>query len=105
MPQVTPQGPLEWDVPLFRMAVAQFEQALPYADVADTIAERLRYPERAVMFSVPVHLDDGGFAVFPAYRVQRSPKAPTARPRSRRMRSSPSAASPSFRTSSRTRAA
>ena len=72
MPQVTPQGPLEWDVPLFRMAVAQFEQALPYADVADTIAERLRYPERAVMFSVPVHLDDGGFAVFPAYRVQHS---------------------------------
>jgi len=72
MPQVTLQGPLEWDVPLFRMAVAQFEQALPYADVADTIAERLRYPERAIMFSVPVHLDDGGFAVFPAYRVQHS---------------------------------
>ncbi len=64
--------PLEWDVPLFRMAVAQFEQALPYADVGATIAERLRYPERAVMFSVPVHLDDGGFAVFPAYRVQHS---------------------------------
>ena len=72
MPQVTLQGPLEWDVPLFRMAVAQFEQALPYADVAATIAERLRYPERAIMFSVPVHLDDGGFAVFPAYRVQHS---------------------------------
>ncbi len=72
MPQVTPLGPLEWDVPLFRMAVAQFEQALPYADVGDTIAERLRYPERAVMFSVPVHLDDGGFTVFPAYRVQHS---------------------------------
>ncbi len=67
-----PQTPLEWDVPLFRMAVAQFEQALPYADVPATIAERLRYPERAVMFSVPVHLDDGGFAVFPAYRVQHS---------------------------------
>ncbi len=72
MPQVALQGPLEWDVPLFRMAVAQFEQALPYADVADTIAERLRYPERAVIFSVPVHLDDGRFAVFPAYRVQHS---------------------------------
>lgn len=72
IPEVTPQVPLEWDVPLFRMAVAQFEQALPYADVGATIAERLRYPERAVMFSVPVHLDDGGFAVFPAYRVQHS---------------------------------
>ena len=71
MPQVTPQGPLEWDVPLFRMAMAQFEQALPYADVSDTIAERLRYPERAVMFSVPVHLDDGP-SPSPAYRVQHS---------------------------------
>ena len=70
--EATPHVPLEWDVPLFRMAVAQFEQALPYADVGATIAERLRYPERAVMFSVPVHLDDGGFAVFPAYRVQHS---------------------------------
>jgi glutamate dehydrogenase (NAD(P)+) len=67
-----PQTPLEWDVPLFRMAIAQFEQALPHAGVRDAIAERLRYPERAVMFSVPVHLDDGSLVVFPGYRVQHS---------------------------------
>jgi glutamate dehydrogenase (NAD(P)+) len=65
-------APLEWDTPLFGTAIRQFEQALPHADVPAVVAERLRYPERAVMVSCPVHLDDGGFAVFPAYRVQHS---------------------------------
>jgi glutamate dehydrogenase (NAD(P)+) len=50
----------------------QFEQALPYAEVNESIAERLRYPERAVMVAVPVHRDAGGVEVFPAYRVQHS---------------------------------
>src|SRR5207248_543182 len=40
--------------------------------VPPVVSERLRYPERAVMVSCPVHLDDGGFEVFPAYRVQHS---------------------------------
>ena len=63
---------LEWDTPLFRTALAQFEQAIPYADVNESIAERLRYPERAVMVAVPVHRDTGVVEVFPAYRVQHS---------------------------------
>jgi glutamate dehydrogenase (NAD(P)+) len=66
------QAPLEWDTPLFRTAMAQFEQAIPYADVNESIAERLRFPERAVMVAVPVHRDAGGVEVFPAYRVQHS---------------------------------
>jgi glutamate dehydrogenase (NAD(P)+) len=66
------EGQLEWDTPLFRTALAQFEQALPYADVNESIAERLRYPERAVMVAVPVHRDTGTVEVFPAYRVQHS---------------------------------
>ena len=66
------QAQLEWDTPLFRTAVAQFELALPYADVSAAVAERLRYPERAVMLSVPVKLDDGTRAVFAGYRVQHS---------------------------------
>jgi len=65
-------GALEWDTPLFRTALTQFEQALPYAEVNESIAERLRYPERAVMVAVPVHRDAGGVEVFPAYRVQHS---------------------------------
>jgi glutamate dehydrogenase (NAD(P)+) len=66
------QAHLEWDTPLFRTAVAQFELARPYADISDAVAERLRYPERAVMLSVPVKLDDGRRVVYAGYRVQHS---------------------------------
>jgi glutamate dehydrogenase (NAD(P)+) len=65
-------APLEWDTPLFRTALTQFEQAIPYADVNESIAERLRYPERAVMVAVPIRRDEGHVEVFPAYRVQHS---------------------------------
>jgi glutamate dehydrogenase (NAD(P)+) len=65
-------GQLEWDTPLFKTAIAQFEQALPHADVHAAAAERLRFPERALMVSVPVQLDGGRWTVFPAYRVQHS---------------------------------
>jgi len=64
--------PLEWDSPLFQQALTQFEQALPHADVSGDIAERMRYPERALMLSIPAHMDDGRLGVFPAYRVQHS---------------------------------
>jgi glutamate dehydrogenase (NAD(P)+) len=63
---------LEWDTPLFRTAQAQFDQAIPYAEVNESIVERLRYPERAVMVAVPVRRDEGHVEVFPAYRVQHS---------------------------------
>ncbi len=66
------EQPLEWDTPLFRTAVAQFEEALTHADVDPGAAERLRHPERAVMVSIPVHLDDGRWVVFPGYRVLHS---------------------------------
>jgi glutamate dehydrogenase (NAD(P)+) len=66
------QTHLEWDTPLFGTAIAQFEQALPFADVSEAVAERLRYPERALMLSVPVKMDDGTRAVFAGYRVQHS---------------------------------
>jgi glutamate dehydrogenase (NAD(P)+) len=71
--EVSPdQGHLEWETPLYRTALAQFEQALPYADVEDFVAERLRYPERSLVVSVPVKLDSGRWTVFPGYRVQHS---------------------------------
>jgi len=66
------ESPLEWDTPLFRTAMTQFEQAVPYAEVNESIAERLRYPERAVMVTVPIRRDEGHVDVFPAYRVQHS---------------------------------
>ena len=54
---------LEWDTQLFRMARAQYEQALPYADVSDQVAERLSFPERAVIVSVPLRRDDGSMEI------------------------------------------
>jgi glutamate dehydrogenase (NAD(P)+) len=66
------EAPLEWDTPLYRQALTQYEQALPYADVSEAVAERLRYPERSVLVSVPVRCDDGRYVVFPGYRVQHS---------------------------------
>jgi glutamate dehydrogenase (NAD(P)+) len=63
---------LEWDTPLFAQASTQLERALTLADVSDLVSTRLRYPERAVILSVPVRMDDGAYRTFPAYRVQHS---------------------------------
>jgi glutamate dehydrogenase (NAD(P)+) len=65
-------APLEWDAALWRTAIAQLEQALPIAGIDPGTAERLRYPEHAVLVAVPIHLDSGETKVFPAYRVQHS---------------------------------
>ena len=71
--EVSPEeGHLEWETPLYRTALAQYEQALPHADVEDFVAERLRFPERSLVVSVPVRLDSGRWTVFPGYRVQHS---------------------------------
>jgi glutamate dehydrogenase (NAD(P)+) len=65
-------APLEWEASLWRTAIAQLEQAIPVAGIDPGIAERLRYPEHAVIVSVPIHMDSGETKVFPAYRVQHS---------------------------------
>jgi glutamate dehydrogenase (NAD(P)+) len=71
--EVSPEhGQLEWETPLYRTALAQYEQALPHANVEEFVAERLRYPERSLVVSVPVRLDSGRWVVFPGYRVQHS---------------------------------
>jgi glutamate dehydrogenase (NAD(P)+) len=72
MAAVEEHASLEWDAPLWRTALAQLEQALEHADVSQTVSERLRYPERAIVVSVPIHMDTGETRVFPAYRVQHS---------------------------------
>jgi glutamate dehydrogenase (NAD(P)+) len=71
-PEAVEQAQLEWDTPLYRMAVAQFDLAVPVAQIPDDIAERLRFPERSMIVSVPVRMDDGRRVVFPGYRVQHS---------------------------------
>jgi glutamate dehydrogenase (NAD(P)+) len=71
-PEAVVDAHLEWDTPLYRMAVAQFDQAEPHARIHADIADRLRYPERSIIVSVPVRLDGGRRHVFPGYRVQHS---------------------------------
>jgi glutamate dehydrogenase (NAD(P)+) len=73
-PAAAPSGelPPELEDPLFLQAVGQFDQVLAHADVDPSVAERLRYPERALSISIPVRLDDGSIGVFPGYRVQHS---------------------------------
>ncbi|HKP18024.1 MAG TPA: Glu/Leu/Phe/Val dehydrogenase [Gaiellaceae bacterium] len=65
-------APLEWETPLFQTALAQFLQAVDFAEVSHAIVDRLSVPERSVIVAVPVKLDDGRRVVFPGYRVQHS---------------------------------
>ena len=64
---------LEWDSPLWRTALAQFEAAR-----SSTRRSRRGSPSgsairsASVVVSVPIHLDSGDVGVFPAYRVQHS---------------------------------
>ena len=64
--------PPELDDPLFRTALGQLDGALLHAGVAAGAAEVLRFPERALSVSIPVHRDDGSIGIFPGYRVQHS---------------------------------
>jgi glutamate dehydrogenase (NAD(P)+) len=63
---------LEYDTPLYRTAIAQFDQAVPHAEVHPGVAERLRHPERSIIVACPMRMDDGRRVVFPGYRVQHS---------------------------------
>ena len=71
-PEALAHDPLEWDTPLYPTAVAQFDQAVPYAEIQEDIAERLRFPERSIIVSIPVRMDEGRLVAFPGYRVQHS---------------------------------
>jgi glutamate dehydrogenase (NAD(P)+) len=63
---------LEWETPLYAQAATQLEHALALAEIPDFVANRLRYPERALILTLPVRMDDGTVRSFPAYRVQHS---------------------------------
>lgn len=60
------------DSPFFQQAVDQMMSVVPYVDVESGIIDRMRYPKRAIIVAVPVHMDDGTTKVFQAYRVQHS---------------------------------
>ena len=62
---------MEWDNdPAFIMAQTQFDEVAQAMKLDKNVAKRLREPDRAVLITVPVRMEDGSVEVFDAYRVQ-----------------------------------
>lgn len=60
----------EFDTATFRLAVAQFDQAAEAMGLDTNLRERLKLPQRSLVVSIPVRMDDGRVEVFTGYRVQ-----------------------------------
>jgi len=60
----------ELDTHTFRLAVAQFDQAAEAMQLDSKLRERLKLPQRSLIVSIPVLMDDGRVEVFTGYRVQ-----------------------------------
>jgi glutamate dehydrogenase (NAD(P)+) len=63
---------IEFDSDLHRTAVAQLDAVAARLSLDADIHERLRYPRRALVVSVPVRMDSGRTDVFIGYRVHHS---------------------------------
>ena len=59
----------EFDSELHRTAVAQLDRVAARLGLDPDIHERLRYPRRALVVSIPVRMDTGKTEVFIGYRV------------------------------------
>src|SRR5213078_3554264 len=62
----------EFESPLYRTALAQLDRVAAKLQLEPDIHERLRYPRRALIVSVPIRMDDGKTQVFQGYRVHHS---------------------------------
>lgn len=60
----------ELNAQTYRLAVAQFDQAAEMMHLDANLRTRLKFPERSLIVSVPVRMDDGSVRVFTGYRVQ-----------------------------------
>src|SRR5574339_42083 len=60
----------ELDTPTFRLAVAQFDEAAELMGLDSNLRERLKLPQRSMVASIPIRMDDGRVEVFTGYRVQ-----------------------------------
>jgi glutamate dehydrogenase (NAD(P)+) len=59
----------EFDSHLYRTALTQLDRVAEWLNLDADIHERLRYPRRALVVSVPARMDDGTTRVFFGYRV------------------------------------
>ncbi|MGQ3683483.1 MAG: Glu/Leu/Phe/Val family dehydrogenase [Candidatus Loosdrechtia sp.] len=55
---------------LYETALKQFDTVAEVLNLDDGIRERMRYPKRSLIVSVPVRMDNGKIQVFKGYRVQ-----------------------------------
>ncbi len=62
----------EFDSPLFRQVVNQFDAVKERTGVDAGALERLRYPRRTAIVTIPVKMDSGETEIFFGYRVQHS---------------------------------
>jgi glutamate dehydrogenase (NAD(P)+) len=60
----------EWDSPLYRVALEQFETTADILDLDDEARTRLAEPRRSMVVNFPVRMDDGSARAFTGYRVQ-----------------------------------
>lgn len=58
--------------PVYQMALRQLDSVAKVIQLDQNILERLRYPKRAMVVSVPVRMDNGTTRTFSGYRVQHS---------------------------------
>jgi glutamate dehydrogenase (NAD(P)+) len=56
--------------PVFSMAARQFDEAADVLELSQDIRERVKWPKRMIIVSVPVRMDSGEVRIFPGYRVQ-----------------------------------
>jgi glutamate dehydrogenase (NAD(P)+) len=62
----------EFDSELHRTAIAQLDRVATRLGLDPDVHERLRYPRRALVVSIPVKMDSGKTEVFVGYRVHHS---------------------------------
>ena len=56
----------------WQMALAQIDKAEKHLKCDPNLIEKLKHPERSLLVSVPVQMDDGRIKVFKGFRVQHS---------------------------------
>src|SRR5438034_2494008 len=59
-----------YDHPTFRMACQQFDLVADHLAMSQSERDRIKYPKRSLIVSLPIHRDDGVTEVFTGYRVQ-----------------------------------
>ena len=60
---------MEWDVPELRFAQARLARVVDRLKLSEDILEKLSFPKRAVVSSVPVRMENGKIKVFAGYLV------------------------------------